>query len=150
MTPILNHVPFAMWGIDLVGKLLKAKASLEYVVVAVDYFSKWVEAMPLKKTGSDSIVRFLWKHVITRFGVPRILVCDNGPQFESEELAQFYEIYIIEHRFSPSIIPSVMVKLRTTPSHATGETPFSLVYGSEAVLPAEAGLPIYRHLRFNE
>ncbi|KAG9145291.1 hypothetical protein Leryth_008218 [Lithospermum erythrorhizon] len=42
--------------------------------------------------GSDSIVRFLWKHVITRFGVPRILVSDNGPQFEK---------YNIEHRFSP-------------------------------------------------
>ncbi|GAA0150112.1 hypothetical protein LIER_09123 [Lithospermum erythrorhizon] len=40
MTPILNPVPFAMWGIDLVGKLPKAKGSLEYVVVVVDYFSK--------------------------------------------------------------------------------------------------------------
>ncbi|GAA0186034.1 hypothetical protein LIER_33322 [Lithospermum erythrorhizon] len=68
MTPILNLVLFAMWGIDLVGKLLKAKGNLKYTVVAVDYFSKWVEAAPLKRTGSDNIIRFLWKHVATRFG----------------------------------------------------------------------------------
>ncbi|GAA0154951.1 hypothetical protein LIER_12792 [Lithospermum erythrorhizon] len=77
MTSVLNPVPFVMWGIDLVRKLPKAIGSLEYVVVDVDYFSKWVEAMPLKKTGNDNIVRFLWKHVITPFGVPRILVSDN-------------------------------------------------------------------------
>ncbi|GAA0141635.1 hypothetical protein LIER_35425 [Lithospermum erythrorhizon] len=82
MTPILNPIPFAMWGIDLVEKLPKAKGFLEYVVVAMDYFSKWVETALLKMTGSDSIMKFLWKHVITPFGVPRILVSDNGPQFE--------------------------------------------------------------------
>ncbi|GAA0177265.1 hypothetical protein LIER_29674 [Lithospermum erythrorhizon] len=105
MTPILNPIPFTMWGIDLVGKFPKAKTNLEYVVVAVDYFSKCVKAAPLKKTGSDNIMRFLWKHVITCFGVPRILISDNGPQFESEELPQFCEKYNIEHRFSPVYYP---------------------------------------------
>ncbi|GAA0172523.1 hypothetical protein LIER_26332 [Lithospermum erythrorhizon] len=105
MTPILNHIPFIMWEIDLVGKLPKAKGSVKYVVVAVDDFSKWVEVAPLKKTSSDNIVRFIWKHVITRFGVPRILISDNGPQFESEELAKFYEKYNIEHRFLPVYYP---------------------------------------------
>ncbi|GAA0140581.1 hypothetical protein LIER_01897 [Lithospermum erythrorhizon] len=89
MTPILNPIPFAMYGINRVGKLPKTKGSLEYVVVAVDYFSKWVEVAPLKKIGSDNIVRFLWKHVVTRFGVSRILVSDNGPQFESEKCLNF-------------------------------------------------------------
>ncbi|GAA0154318.1 hypothetical protein LIER_12335 [Lithospermum erythrorhizon] len=59
MTPILNPIPFAMWGMDLVGKFPKAMGSLEYAVVAVDYFSKRVEDAPLKETGSDIIVRFL-------------------------------------------------------------------------------------------
>ncbi|GAA0155331.1 hypothetical protein LIER_13085 [Lithospermum erythrorhizon] len=144
MTPIPSLIPFAMWGIDLVRKLPKAKGSLEYVVVVVDYFSKSVEAAPLKKTGSDSIVKFLWKHVITLFGVPRIFISDNGPQFESEELTRFCDKYNIEHRFSPVYYP------QTTPSHATGETPFSLVYGSEALLPTEAGLPTYRQLGIDE
>ncbi|GAA0163585.1 hypothetical protein LIER_19414 [Lithospermum erythrorhizon] len=87
------------------GSFPKAKGSLEYVVVAVDYFSKWVEAAPLKKIGNDSIVKFLWKDVITRFGVPRILISHNGLQSESEELANFYDKYNIEHRFSPVYYP---------------------------------------------
>ncbi|GAA0172226.1 hypothetical protein LIER_41306 [Lithospermum erythrorhizon] len=83
MTPIIYPVPFIIWGIDLVGKLPKAKGSAEYVVVAVDYFRKWVEAAPLAKIKGEDIVRFLWKPVLTRFGIPRILASDNGAQFDS-------------------------------------------------------------------
>ncbi|GAA0164997.1 hypothetical protein LIER_20507 [Lithospermum erythrorhizon] len=139
MTPILNPIPFAMRGIDLVRKLSKVKGSLEYVVVVVDYSSKGVEAAPLKKTGSDNIAKFLWKHVITRFGVPNILLSNNGPQFGSEELARFCEKYNIEHRFSPVYYPQ-----------SNGQTPFSLVYGSEALFPVEARLPTYRLPGFSE
>ncbi|GAA0165368.1 hypothetical protein LIER_39962 [Lithospermum erythrorhizon] len=49
MTLTLSPIQHTMWGIDLVGKLPKAKGSLEHAVVAVDYFSKWVEATPLKR-----------------------------------------------------------------------------------------------------
>ncbi|GAA0185251.1 hypothetical protein LIER_32539 [Lithospermum erythrorhizon] len=70
MTPILNPVSFAIWGIDLVGKLPKAKGSLEYAVVVVDYFSKWVEVAPLKKTDSDNIVRFFGPG--TTYGMERM------------------------------------------------------------------------------
>ncbi|GAA0160018.1 hypothetical protein LIER_38963 [Lithospermum erythrorhizon] len=125
MTPIPKPIPLAMWGINLVGKLPKAKGSLKYVVVTVDYFSKWVEAVPLKTSGSDNIVKFLWKHIITRF------------RSESKKGAWIDEL------------PVVLWPLRTTPSHATEENPFSLVYGSEAVLPIEARLPTYRQLGFD-
>ncbi|GAA0165369.1 hypothetical protein LIER_39963 [Lithospermum erythrorhizon] len=47
-------------------------------------------------------------------------------------------------------LPIVLWSLRTTPSRVIGETPFSLVYGSEAVLPVEAGLPTYRQIWFSE
>ncbi|GAA0153523.1 hypothetical protein LIER_11739 [Lithospermum erythrorhizon] len=57
MTPIIKPIPFAMWGIDLVGKLPKAKGSAEFVVVAVDYFSKWAEAAPLTKIKEGDIMR---------------------------------------------------------------------------------------------
>ncbi|GAA0167629.1 hypothetical protein LIER_22515 [Lithospermum erythrorhizon] len=54
LTPVVSPIPFAMWGIDLVGKLPKAKGGVEYVVVVVDYFSKWVEAAPLKKIKGET------------------------------------------------------------------------------------------------
>ncbi|GAA0153211.1 hypothetical protein LIER_11507 [Lithospermum erythrorhizon] len=54
----------------LSGKFPKAKGSGEYIVVAVDYFSKWVEAAPLAKIKGEDIVRFMWKQVLTCFGIP--------------------------------------------------------------------------------
>ncbi|GAA0159705.1 hypothetical protein LIER_16420 [Lithospermum erythrorhizon] len=58
---------------NLVGKLPKAKGSAKYVVVPVDYFSKWEEAAMLAKIKGEDMVRFSWKQVINRFGIPRIL-----------------------------------------------------------------------------
>ncbi|GAA0172028.1 hypothetical protein LIER_25936 [Lithospermum erythrorhizon] len=53
LTPVVSPIPFTMWGIDLVGKLPKAQGQVEFTIVAVDYFSKRVEAAPLKKTRSE-------------------------------------------------------------------------------------------------
>ncbi|GAA0169531.1 hypothetical protein LIER_40779 [Lithospermum erythrorhizon] len=58
-TPVISPIPFAIWGICLVGKLPKAKGGVEYVVVVVDYFSKWVEVAPLKKIKRDNIVHLV-------------------------------------------------------------------------------------------
>ncbi|GAA0144001.1 hypothetical protein LIER_35850 [Lithospermum erythrorhizon] len=142
--------------------------------------SKWVEVALLKKTKGDNIVYFLSKHIITRFGIPKVLISDNGPQFEGSVLAEFFEKYGMKRRFSPVYyhqangqvevmnciifsglkknmvhirgnigawteeLPTVLWSLRTTPSHATGESPFALVYGTKVVLPVEVGLPSYR------
>ncbi|GAA0163056.1 hypothetical protein LIER_19021 [Lithospermum erythrorhizon] len=73
MTPILCVVPFAMWGIDLIGQFVKPATKYKDVVVVVDYFSKWVEAIPLRNTTADDIEDFIWKTIITRFGIPKIL-----------------------------------------------------------------------------
>ncbi len=51
---------------------------LKFLVVAIDYFTKWVEAEPLATITEKNMQRFVWKAVICRFGIPRVLVCDNG------------------------------------------------------------------------
>ncbi|GAA0138901.1 hypothetical protein LIER_00557 [Lithospermum erythrorhizon] len=61
LTPVVSPIPFAMWGIDLVGKLPKAKGGAEFAIITVDYFNKWVEAVPLKKTKSENVIHFLGK-----------------------------------------------------------------------------------------
>lgn len=78
MTTVVSTVPFAMWGIDLVGKLPKCKGKYTYIVVAVDYFSKWEKAKALRSITCDDILNFLWKNILTRYGIPKILVTDNG------------------------------------------------------------------------
>ncbi|GAA0169267.1 hypothetical protein LIER_23791 [Lithospermum erythrorhizon] len=82
ITPILCAVPFAMWGIDLIGQFVKPATKYKDVVVVVDFFSKWVEAILLRNSIADDIEDFIWKNIITRYGIPKILVLDTGSQFD--------------------------------------------------------------------
>ncbi|GAA0147732.1 hypothetical protein LIER_07360 [Lithospermum erythrorhizon] len=79
MSPVVSAIPFAMWGIDLVGQFLKPHVKYKDVVVAIDYFNKWVKVAPLRSTTAEAILEFIWKNIITRYGIPRVLVSDNGP-----------------------------------------------------------------------
>lgn len=85
MSPILSPCPFFQWGIDIVGPLPKTKGQLQYIVVAVDYMTKWVEAKPLARIREKEVIEFFMKFVVFRFGVPRTVVTDNGTQFISDK-----------------------------------------------------------------
>ena len=78
MTPIKVSWPFIQWGIDIVGPLLSAKFGKKFVVIAIDYFTKWAEAEALAKIGQVEIKAFVWKNIACRFGIPHILVTGNG------------------------------------------------------------------------
>ena len=69
--------PFAQWGLDLLGPFPRATAQRKYVIVAVDYFTKWVEAESLVNITWRACKEFFWKNVICRFGVPNTLITDN-------------------------------------------------------------------------
>jgi hypothetical protein len=58
------------------------KGNCRFLVVAVDFFTKWVEAGPLTTITTGAIKNFLWKMIICRFGIPYALVTDNGTQFD--------------------------------------------------------------------
>lgn len=73
--------PFAQWGIDLLGPFPKAPGGYQFLVVAIDYFSKWIEVEPLASITSRVIAKFLWKQVVCRYGIPYAVVSDNGRQF---------------------------------------------------------------------
>jgi hypothetical protein len=70
---------------------------MRYVVVAVEYFSKWIEAKPLATITSATIQKFFWKSIIYRFGVPKAITVDNGAQFHSEDLKLF--VIKLEQRY---------------------------------------------------
>ncbi|XP_073294631.1 uncharacterized protein [Primulina huaijiensis] len=69
-------------SLDIVGPFLVARAQKKFLLVAVDYFSKWVEAQPLTKITEDEVLKFLWKNIVCRFGLPRKLKSDNGRQIQ--------------------------------------------------------------------
>ena len=71
--------PFATWGIDIIGKISpKASNGHQYILVAIDYFTKWVEAESYAELDAKALARFLKKNIICRFGVPHEIVSDNG------------------------------------------------------------------------
>ncbi|XP_023748530.1 uncharacterized protein LOC111896779 [Lactuca sativa] len=69
--------PFYQWGIDIVGPFSKAPGRLKYMVVAIDYFTKWIEAEPLACILGRHMIKFVWKNIMTRFGTPKVLISDN-------------------------------------------------------------------------
>ncbi|XP_004292234.1 PREDICTED: uncharacterized protein LOC101309906 [Fragaria vesca subsp. vesca] len=86
---LLSPWPFAQWGLDLIGILPTAPGQFKYVIVAVDYFTKWVEAEPLGKITIECVKNFLMKNIYCRFGVSETIVKDNGTQFNNNYLIEF-------------------------------------------------------------
>jgi transposase InsO family protein len=71
------------------GSLPPAQGNLKYVVVAVEYFSMWIEAKPLATITSVTVQKFFWQNIVCRFGVPKAITVDNGPQFDAEAFKDF-------------------------------------------------------------
>ena len=109
----LNHVPpselysmtspwpFLVWGIDVIERIApKASNRHEYILVAIDYFTKWVEAASYSVLKTKPVACFL-ENIICRFGVPQEIISDNGSHFEGEVWRVMEEYGIEHHKFSP-------------------------------------------------
>ena len=64
---------------------------MKFLVVGINYFTKWVEAEPLVKITQQNVKNFVWKSIVCIFGVPRVLVSDNGRQFDNTPFREFCE-----------------------------------------------------------
>ncbi|KAK3017903.1 hypothetical protein RJ639_005209 [Escallonia herrerae] len=78
LTSVVSPIPFSMWGMDLLRPFPMPSGQRRFVVVALDYFTKWTEAESLATITSAKCEDFFWKNVVCHFGVPRALVVDNG------------------------------------------------------------------------
>ncbi|KAL0440227.1 UNVERIFIED_CONTAM: hypothetical protein Slati_2505700 [Sesamum latifolium] len=148
LTTMLSPCPFTQWGIDIVGPFPIASGQRKFLLVAIDYFTKWVEAEPLARITEGEVMKFIWKNIVCRFGVPREIVSDNGRQFRDEEYKNGVRSYTLNKDSQQWLIHNLMDK--TTPRGSTGESPFALVYGTEAIIPAELGTASHRVMNFTE
>ncbi|XP_071695118.1 uncharacterized protein [Rutidosis leptorrhynchoides] len=113
-----------------VGPFPKSVGSARFLVVAIDFFTKWVEAKV--------------------YDLPNEIVSDNGKQFADNPFKTGIKARLgLSHTKWVDEVPYVLWAHRTTPKWSTGETPFSLVYGTDAVIPAEICVPTHRVLAFN-
>jgi hypothetical protein len=90
MNPIIKPWPFRGWGMDMIDKInTPSSKGHQYILAITDYFTKWVEAIPMKSVTSKNVINFIKEHVIHRFGIPRTITTDGGSVFISEEFRKF-------------------------------------------------------------
>ncbi|GAV88771.1 rve domain-containing protein [Cephalotus follicularis] len=184
LTSITAPWPFAQWGMDFVGPLPVATGQRKFLIIAVDYCTKWVEAEPLATIIEKNMESFVWKSIICIFGVPRVIVSDNGKQFDCQDFHDFCKEWRIEHilasvAYDPQSngpaevinreiisglkkrlehskgrwteeLPSLLWAYRTTPRTTTGESPYNLCFGAEAMILVEIGVQSSRVVHFSE
>ena len=78
LTTITSPWPFAQWGIDIIGPLPIGKGQVKFLLVAIDYFIKWVNAEALATITKAKIRSFMWKNIICRFGILMTIISNNG------------------------------------------------------------------------
>ena len=80
---LISPLPFSVWGIDIIGKISpKSSIGHEYILVAIDYFTKWVEATSYAGLTVARVAKFIRSHIIYRYGVPHELISDRGAHFK--------------------------------------------------------------------
>jgi ribonuclease HI len=90
LTKLIAHTwPLQRWGLDIVGPLPTAQGNLKFTFVAVEYFTKWIEARAVSTITSKTAQKIFWQNIINRFGVPSELTVDNGKQFDSHDFRDF-------------------------------------------------------------
>ena len=82
------------------GPFPKAVGNKKYLLVGTNYFTKWVEAEPLANIRDVDAKRLVWKNIVTRFGVPHVLISDNNLQFDSKMFIKYYGKLGITNRYS--------------------------------------------------
>ena len=86
--PILVAGPFAKWGIDFVHYRPTSAEGHGYIIVVVDYFTKWAAAMPTYAEDRKTGALFLFNHIIARFRIPRAIMTDHGSHFQNKMMAE--------------------------------------------------------------
>ncbi|XP_027178217.1 uncharacterized protein LOC113777381 [Coffea eugenioides] len=135
--------PCSMWGMDVIGTIdPPASNGHRFILVAIEYFTKWVEAESFKHVTKKVVANFLRDHIICRFGVPETLITDNAKNLNNDMVDGLCEQFKIKHRNSAIYRPQMNGAVEA----ANKNLKKILMYGMEAVLPAEVEIPSLRIL----
>ena len=105
LNPLSSPWPFAQWGLYIMGPFSKAMGNKRYLLVGIDYFTKWVEAEPLANIRDVDAKRFVWKNIVTWFGIPHALISDIGLQFDKKAFRNYCDELGITNRYSTPVYP---------------------------------------------
>ena len=103
LTPMTGPWLFAQWRLNIMRLFPIAAQQLKFLIVGIKYFTKWVEAEALATITKNNVRNFVWRSIICRFGIPRVLVSDNGKQFDNDSFLDFcLQLGIRNHYSSPA------------------------------------------------
>ncbi|MCO5556648.1 hypothetical protein L7F22_010199 [Adiantum nelumboides] len=102
---ILAYDVFEKWGIDAIGPLPITARGKCYILTAVDYLSRWVEAKSVKQIISKDVAKFVYEDICCKFGMPLELLSDKGPGFRGELVDYLCEKLHVRHRFTTPYYP---------------------------------------------
>ncbi|XP_027170432.1 uncharacterized protein LOC113770223 [Coffea eugenioides] len=170
---------YLMWGKDVIGTIdPPASNEHRFILVAIEYFTKWFETESYKHVTKKVMTDFLRKHIICHFGVPETLITDNAKNLNNDIVDGLCDQFKIKHRnftiYRPQMngaveaanknlkkiirkmterhrdwhekLPYALMAYRTAIWTSIGATPYNLMYGMEAVLPAEVEISSLRIL----
>jgi hypothetical protein len=103
---IYVEAPFQQWGLDFIGEIHPPSSGQhKWILTATDYFTKWIEVVPCKKSTDSVIIKFLEINILSRFGCPRKIIIDNATTFISKKLIEFCSKYQITLGHSTTYYP---------------------------------------------
>jgi hypothetical protein len=155
-----------------------ATGQRKFLVVSIDYFTKWIEASPLTAITVDNVQKFIWKNIVCRHGIPHTLISGNSTQFTSSKIVEFCQELGIQQIFSSVELPQtneqaevankiilkgLRQRLKSAKGkwvdelpivlwsyHITEQTSTKLTYGHDAMIPIEIREPTIRVKTFDE
>lgn len=89
LTFLSSHWSFIQWRLDFLGPLPMASGKRIFMLVAIYYFSKWVENEAFPSFKDSDVAQFVWKYIICHFGLPRVLIVNNDSQFTNAKFKDF-------------------------------------------------------------
>ena len=96
---------FHTWGLNLVGLVNPPLRGYIWILVTTKYFTKWVEAVPLRKATEAAMANFIKENIIVRFGVSHKIISDNGTPFVNNDVRKMLEFYQVKHHRSSPYYP---------------------------------------------
>ncbi|MCO5563101.1 hypothetical protein L7F22_016737 [Adiantum nelumboides] len=103
--PVVANGPFERWGIDAIGRLPRTADGKLYILVAIDYMTKWVEAQSVSRVTKRTVSKFVYSHICCRFGAPQEIISDHGPGFREGLLTRVCEEMKVKHQHATPYYP---------------------------------------------
>ncbi|KAJ1397466.1 Ribonuclease H-like superfamily [Sesbania bispinosa] len=138
MRGITSPYPFHTWVMDFIGPITPTSKGKKWILVATKHYTRWAEAISTKEAKAEVVANFVKENIVCPFGLPKRIVLDSGTYFINSKVKRVLEKYGIRHDRSTPYYPTV------TKHGSTKATPFSLVFGAEAILPTKIFVPSAR------